>query len=140
MSYNTRYQHNYQATGDAILAIPNCSHQVPPNARYCPTCGKPVGTVDLDHQIANWIKDRRAVKNDEFMFGWDYPDACSWYFWMEDMVMISKAFPTVLFEITGAGEEAGDLWRAHFLNGRYCKQHAVFPDFSTDLLEKYPTT
>lgn len=40
-----------------------------------------------------------------------------------------------LFEVRGDGEEAGDLWRAYFLEGRTYTQEPVFPEFDPDKLK-----
>lgn len=41
-----------------------------------------------------------------------------WYDWEEDLIELSKAFPTEVFELSGDGEERGDMWRAYFKNGK----------------------
>lgn len=46
-----------------------------------------------------------------------FEDSIKWYDCEKDMKYISKKFPNLLFEISGEGEESGDLWRAYFQNG-----------------------
>lgn len=41
-----------------------------------------------------------------------------WYDWEEDLIKLSKAFPTEVFELSGDGEEREDMWRAYFKNGK----------------------
>lgn len=41
-----------------------------------------------------------------------------WYDWEEDLIELSKTFPTEVFELSGDGEESGDMWRAYFKNGK----------------------
>lgn len=41
-----------------------------------------------------------------------------WYDWKEDLIKLSKAFPTEVFELSGEGEEREDMWRAYFKNGK----------------------
>lgn len=41
-----------------------------------------------------------------------------WYDWEEDMIKISRKFPKMLFSLGGNGEEALDIWCAHFCNGQ----------------------
>lgn len=47
------------------------------------------------------------------------------------MKVISTKYPDILFEVTGEGEETGDLWKAYFKNGKmqYCKGKVVYDDF-----------
>jgi hypothetical protein len=45
-----------------------------------------------------------------------------WYNHAEDMKKVSALFPDVLFTLEGEGEDAGDLWKEYFLNG---KSHRV---------------
>jgi len=126
--------------GDADPRKPNCSHRVSPNAKFCPECGKPVGFQNIDEQIKQWIKERRFSR-DEFMYGWDTDNgACSWYDWIEDMVKISRAFPQVIFVVEGWGEETGDWWRAHFVNGKYAQGKATLPAFKLEDLRPFPHT
>lgn len=62
--------------------------------------------------FAQWLADHRTEGYDPF------EESCKWYTHEDDMVALSQAFPGVLFTLTGEGEEAGDLWRKYFLNGR----------------------
>lgn len=48
----------------------------------------------------------------------DYSDSCKWYEHEEEMVSISEQFPTILFILSGEGEESGDIWRKYFKNGK----------------------
>ena len=41
-----------------------------------------------------------------------------WYNWESDMKELSKKFPKMLFILEGNGEEALDIWCAHFCNGQ----------------------
>lgn len=54
-----------------------------------------------------------------------------WYDCVEDCTALSIAFPDVLIEVEGDGEESGDFWRARFRNGESEKITAeiVFPEF-----------
>jgi hypothetical protein len=40
-----------------------------------------------------------------------------WYTWEDDMKNFSKLFPEVLFQLSGEGEDNGDMWKAYFQNG-----------------------
>lgn len=44
-------------------------------------------------------------------------ESIKWYDHDEDMIEISKAFPTVTFVLYGEGEERDDNWIAYYKNG-----------------------
>lgn len=50
-------------------------------------------------------------------------DYHKWYDYKDDMKIISLKYPYVLFELSGEGEESGDVWKCYFKNGKYqhCK-------------------
>lgn len=74
-------------------------------------------------------------------YDFDYSDYslslnCKWYDCEEDMLVVSESFPEVLIEVTGEGEESGDLWKAYFQNGKYqkCVAKLVYPEYNPDLM------
>lgn len=54
-----------------------------------------------------------------------------WYDWEKDMREFSKKYPTALFTLSGKGEEAGDIWKAYFINGKaqIAKARIVIDEF-----------
>jgi len=64
-------------------------------------------------------------------------DSCKWYGWKEDMIIISKNFPGVLFTITGEGEEGGDLWIAYVKEGKVqvCEAKITYDEYDESKLE-----
>lgn len=60
-----------------------------------------------------------------------FAEKCKWYEHEEDMRRFSKLYPFILFELSGEGEESGDIWRKYFLNGKmqYCKSKIEFEPF-----------
>ena len=60
-----------------------------------------------------------------------FDDNCKWYDHDDDMLEMSRKFEGVLFKLSGEGEEAGDLWRAYYLNGKIqeCKGVITYEDF-----------
>lgn len=63
----------------------------------------------------------------------------TWYDWEEDMVLLSRRFPDVLFRLHGDGDDSEDLWDAYFLGGRMqmCPGKIVYDDFDPEkLVEK----
>lgn len=45
-------------------------------------------------------------------------DEHSWYSHQSDMQAFSKLHPEAVFELSGAGEEIGDLWKEYYSNGK----------------------
>jgi len=72
----------------------------------------------------------------------EYGDSCmfeqevKWYHMKIDMMNYSASHPNILFEIHGKGEEAGDLWRMYFINGKsqYCEAIVTFESFDVTQL------
>lgn len=62
---------------------------------------------------------------DMFDYDGDSYDCYKWYDHEADMKEISLMFPDVLFTVKGGGEEAGDLWKKHFKNGKMQRCPAV---------------
>lgn len=58
-------------------------------------------------------------KNEDMCYALGGGDSCKWYDHEADMIQMSREFPDILFELTGEGEEAGDLWRKYFKNEKY---------------------
>lgn len=58
-------------------------------------------------------------------------DVVKWYSWRDDVATVSKLFPDVVIKISGEGEEAGDIWKAYFKNGKcqFTKAKLVFEDY-----------
>lgn len=66
----------------------------------------------------------------------DAADSCKWYEHEEEMREISRLYPDVLFHLSGEGEESGDIWEKHFLNGKMqaCKAQIVIPPYDPEKL------
>lgn len=63
-------------------------------------------------------------------------DSVKWYQHEKDMKELSEKFPDVVFELSGEGEENGDIWKKYFKNGKMQACHAkiVFDEFNEELL------
>ena len=65
----------------------------------------------------------KLVSNEDgmcFMERWGediYTAYTTWYDYDEDMLALSKQYPTVLFELYGDGEETEDIWYNYYKNG-----------------------
>jgi hypothetical protein len=59
-----------------------------------------------------------------------------WYEHDSDMKTLSKKYPEILFQLDGEGEEAGDIWRSFFKNGKSHTSRAkiIFDDFDESKL------
>ncbi len=62
---------------------------------------------------------------------------CKWYSHDEELVRFTKENKDVLFELSGEGEESGDIWKKYFMNGRMqvCKATLTFPDYDYSKLK-----
>jgi len=66
-----------------------------------------------------------------------FDDETKWYEHEADMKKISKEYPDVIFELSGEGEESGDVWKKYFVNGKMqvCKAILVFDEFDKSKLK-----
>lgn len=60
-----------------------------------------------------------------------FEDACKWYDHDKDMREYSKKYPDLVFELSGEGEEAGDLWVKYYKDGllQVCNAQITFEPF-----------
>jgi hypothetical protein len=58
-------------------------------------------------------------------YGNPFEDSCKWYDHEDDMKTVSKKHPTVVFLLTGEGEEQPDLWHKYFKNGKMQTARAI---------------
>jgi hypothetical protein len=65
-----------------------------------------------------------------------FQESVKWYEHEEDMKKYSLQHPTVLFDLSGEGEETGDLWVKYFLNGKVqtCQAVVTYEDFNPEKL------
>lgn len=79
--------------------------------------------------------DRMNVFEDgDCGYGWNA--WTTWYDWEDDMILLSRKFPTVLFRLHGDGDDSEDLWEAYFLDGKVqmCPGRVVYDDFDPSKL------
>lgn len=65
-------------------------------------------------------------------------DDIKWYAHHDDMIMLSKAFPNVVFSLYGVGEENGDEWMSYYKLGKsavYSRDDWSPPPFNEDDLD-----
>jgi len=145
MGYYTKYSLKWWLmNGSKIVA--SCEHEKPNGASFCPTCGKPV-SVNIYDLVSQSIE-----KNSETFYAFDCNGGSrgphTWYDHEDDMKRFSKFFPDVLFELSGEGENSGDMlsgegensgdiWRKYFLDGKMQIVNAkiTFDDFDEEKLK-----
>jgi hypothetical protein len=65
-------------------------------------------------------------------------EPCKWYEHDDELKEFSKNYPNWLFTLEGKGEEAGDLWKKYFVNGKMQEAQAkiIFDEFDPAKLEE----
>ena len=80
-------------------------------------------TIPDNQDVKDLIKNKyQEIYNNSLSEG---KGRCKWYGHEEDMLELSKLFPTTLFKLHGKGEEHVDIWDKYFLNGKIQTQRAV---------------
>ena len=76
------------------------------------------------------------VENEDATSGVDYglsfgDNEYKWYDNEEDMRLLSKEFPDILFKLHGEGEDNKDIWDKYFMNGKmqYCSAKIIYSPF-----------
>ena len=65
-------------------------------------------------------------------------DSIKWYSHDQDLLELSKHFPSVIFELTGEGEDHDDNWIAYYCNGKmeYLHGHIVYDEPTSDFAKE----
>lgn len=109
------------------------------NTRYNLSWDVSKSTKTTWDEISEEIALRQKADRD-FFYGvdenGDSMDACKWYEHEEDVSTFSKIYPDVIFELSGEGEESGDIWKKYFKNGKIqiCIAKIVFDEFDESKL------
>ena len=53
-----------------------------------------------------------------------FDDDIKWYDHVDNMTTYSKQHPTVVFKLSGEGEESGDIWTEYYCNGKMQREKA----------------
>ena len=114
MGYYTYYTLEWN---ENYVKVDNCDHQKPQGAKFCPECGKSTEKIYISDQITEFLEE-----NKERYYGieptGESTDRVKWYEHENNIKILSERFPSVLFTLSGEGEESGDIWKKYFLNGK----------------------
>ncbi|TCM89639.1 hypothetical protein EV294_112104 [Paenibacillus sp. BK033] len=75
---------------------------------------------------------RQSIEADDDLYAiHEDGDSYKWYGHEDDMRELSIKYPEHTFELRGEGEEAGDIWRKYFKNGKmqYCPAQITYEPF-----------
>ena len=135
MGYCTRYSLSWEVPPDFVDKS-RCDHDIPEGANFCPVCGLPNTWLTPDEAIGDYIEsfDNMCYAIDRHG---DSDNTTKWYDYESDMRSMSQHFKGVLFTLYGEGEEAGDIWKKYFLDGKcqIAEASIVIDDFDPDKLK-----
>lgn len=105
MGYNTKYDLEL-LNGDTEVKVPITAYDENDNP------------VKVYKKTYIFEDDMKKLIQAELGGGHYFDDDCKWYDHEKDMKNFSKKFPEIVFVLSGEGEEAGDLWKKYFKNGK----------------------
>ena len=84
----------------------------------------------MQHEGEYGIFDEGKFYEEDGIAYFDAYDEAKWYDHTYDMLKLSKAFPKVMFKLSGDGEERDDMWHEYFLNGNseLCTAQVIYPE------------
>jgi len=92
-----------------------------------------------NHKIIIENDENETILNELIeIVGYDpFDDDCKWYEEPNDMKLISKRYPNVLFTLNGEGEESFDIWVKYYKNGKCqeCIAELTFDKFDESKLK-----
>lgn len=83
------------------------------------------------------VDDHKVGISEQSGYSYCFEDRIKWYEMEFDMKDYSKQHPNTVFEISGGGEESGDLWKAYFKNGKMqmCKAKITYDEYDETKLQ-----
>lgn len=103
--------------------------------------GKQLGYQSIPALVAKDLEKEIDMMNvferGDCSTGW-YANA-KWYEHEDDMILLSKRFPELLFELSGTGEGNDDIWTSYFHDGasQLCVAEIVYPPFDPSKMVKH---
>lgn len=96
---------------------------------------KPELLDQIDHEI-------RKMNELESWGGGTWGAYTKWYDFDQDMLLLSKMFPSVLFCLHGEADNEEDLWNAYYQNGKVQNCHAeiIYPPYDESKMVAVPVT
>ena len=88
------------------------------------------------YDLENFVKKENIKSRADDRLLLDSGDEYKWYDNEEDMRLLSKEFPDILFKLYGKGEDNEDIWNKYFMNGKmqYCPVKMMFEPFDKSKL------
>ena len=88
------------------------------------------------YELEEFIKNENIKSGVDYELFFDSVDKYKWYDNEEDMRLLSKEFPDILFKLHGEGEDIGDIWNKYFMNGKmqYCPIKMMYEPFDKNKL------
>ncbi|ANY67703.1 hypothetical protein BBD42_15435 [Paenibacillus sp. BIHB 4019] len=81
---------------------------------------------------------RHIIENDDNLYAiHEDADSYKWYDHESDMRNFSAKFPDYTFQLSGEGEDSGDIWRKYFCNGKmqHCPAQITYEPFDESKLQ-----
>ena len=94
----------------------------------------------LIDQINDEVKKLNVFSDGDPYYGWSA--YMKWYDFDQDMLLLSKKFPDVLFCLHGEGDNEEDLWDAYYQNGKVqnCYAEIIYPPYDENKMVAVPVT
>ena len=91
---------------------------------------------NTDYDITNNSEEVQQALREKS--GYNYFSSITWYDHEADCKAVSLMFPGVLVDISGNGEEFGDIWQKYFQDGKMqvCEAKITFDPFDPKLLKQ----
>lgn len=138
MGYNTQYSLSVSKIKNLKELSESEKMEKVKNAKNMKEVQKILNSMNLDEQ--GIIRNLRvSYSNAEYALheSGDCSQSCKWYDHESNLKMFSKEYPDYLFELSGEGEESGDIWKKYFHDGKIqtCKSVITFEKFDEKKLK-----
>lgn len=85
----------------------------------------------FEYELKDFVGNEDTESGTRCELSLDGDDEHKWNDNEDDMRLLSKEFPDVLFKLHGEGEDNEDIWDKYFMNGKmqYCPAKIMCPPF-----------